>query len=61
VRKSWLTLIPTTKKIDLGVNGLYLMRGVSLNCYLSFPLLEMVDLTLGNLLIRVDFEIFMFF
>jgi hypothetical protein len=61
VRKSWLTPIPTTKKINLGVNELYLMRGVSPNCYLSFPLLEMVDLTLENLLIWVDFEIFMFF
>lgn len=61
VRKSWLIPIPTTKKIDISVNGLYLMRGVSPKCYLSFPLLEMVDLTLGNLLIWVDFEIFMFF
>jgi hypothetical protein len=61
VRKSWLIPIPTTNKINLCVNELYLMRGVSPNCYLSFPLLEMVDLTLGNLLIWVDFEIFMFF
>jgi hypothetical protein len=45
-RKHWLPIsIPTTKIIDLDVNGFYSTRIVPLKCCFTLKLLEIVDLT----------------
>jgi hypothetical protein len=38
-------LILSMKKIDLGVNKSYLMRGIPLICSVAFILLEKVDIS----------------
>lgn len=44
----WLTPIPTTKTIVLGVIELHSMRKVPVGCYFTFKLREKVDMTLGS-------------
>jgi hypothetical protein len=56
----WLTPIPTTKMIVLGVIELHSMRKVPVGCYFTFKLPEKVDMTLGSFWVCVFFFLLFF-
>jgi hypothetical protein len=59
-RKWSLITIPTTKKVEIGVNGFHFRRGASPMCFFFF-LPKKVDLTAWMFWIQVDFGLLSYF